>query len=275
MGDNSSEYNVLDVLLMRNKKYIVLFSGLDFSPVEKIANDLAKDFNSTVLNFIHLGLEDSLDPVNTRVSDLLDKSKINTNPKPLFVIGKTFPSSKLKIPVDLHIHISLHQIAILRLDPLKRQDLPAKYVESIKTNRVNKYINLQKEYSIDKIEDDIFNIIVGDIEKKVYGDQYETLGSKSSTQTQSQPKPQPTQTSKSSKSSELKFNPNVPSIKEIKEEVTKKAEEEIQDSIDSAEDSLSAEKDLDNSSDDFLSDEVRVLGSGFGSRSRQVVSDSI
>lgn len=246
MGDNTSEHNVLDVLLMRKKKYIVLFSGLDFSPVEQIANDLAKDFNSIVLNFIHLGLDDSLDPINSRVSDLLNKS-----PKPLFVIGKTFPSSKLKIPVDLHIHISLHQIAILKLDPLKRQDLPTKYLESIKTNRVNKYINLQKEYSVPLVEDEIFTLIIDDIEKKVYGDQYETLGSKSSS-------PKPTN---STQPSQLAFNPNVPTIKELKEQATKKAEEEVQDSIDSGEDSISAEKELESSSDDFLSDEVRVLGS--------------
>lgn len=252
MEDNTSEHNVLDVLLMKKKKYIVLFSGLDFSPVEQIANDLSKDFNSTVLNFIHLGLDDSLDPINSRVNDLLNKTN-----KPLFIIGKTFPSSKLKIPVDLHIHISLHQIAILKLDPLKRQDLPAKYVESIKTNRVNKYINLQKEYLLDKIEDEIFSIIIEDIEKKVYGDQYESLSSKSSNKSQNTPnQTKPTQ------SSQLTFNPNVPSIKELKEEVTKKAEEEIQESIDSGEDSISAEKELETSSDDFLSDEVRVLGSG-------------
>ncbi len=253
MGDNTSEHNVLDVLLMRKKKYIVLFSGLDFSPVEQIVNDLSKDFNSTVLNFIHLGLDDSLDPINTRVNDLLNKS--GNSPKALFIIGKSFPSSKLKIPVDLHIHISLHQIAILKLDPLKRQDLPTKYIESIKTNRVNKYINLQKEYSIGKIEDDVFNVIVDDIEKKVYGDQYETLGSKSSN-------PNTTDKAKPVEASKLVFNPNVPSIKEQKEQVTKNVEEEIKESIDSAEDSISAEKDLDSSSNDFLSDEVRVLGSG-------------
>ena len=255
MGDNTSEYNVLDVLLMRKKKYIVLFSGLDFSPVEQIVNDLSKDFNSTVLNFIHLGLDDSLDPINTRVNDLLNK--LGNSPKALFIIGKSFPSSKLKIPVDLHIHISLHQIAILKLDPLKRQDLPTKYIESIKTNRVNKYINLQKEYSIGKIEDDVFNVIVDDIEKKVYGDQYETLGSKSSN-----PNLNTTDKAKPVEASKLVFDPNVPSIKEQKEQVTKNAEEEIKESIDSAEDSISAEKDLDSSSNDFLSDEVRVLGSG-------------
>jgi len=249
-----TEYNVLDVLLMKKKKYIVLFSGLDFSPVEQITNDLAKDFNATVLNFIHLSLTDSLDPINTRVNDLLAKS--STDPKPYFIIGKTFPTDKIKVPVDLHFNLSLHPIAIQKLDPLKRPELPQMYTDSIKTNRVSRYINLKKEYDISEVENEIFSLIIDDIEKKVYGDQYEQLSSKSKTgpaQTQSKP----------SESSKLSFNPNVPTIQEKKAIATTQAEEEIKDEIDSAEDSISAEKD--SSDEDFLSDEVRVLGSrGYG-----------
>lgn len=253
-----TEHNVLDVLLMKKKKYIVLFSGLDFSPVEQITNHLANDFEAIVLNFIHLSLTDSLDPINNRVNDLIGKK--DSNPKPLFVIAKTFPLTKLKIPIDLHIHISLHQIAIQRLDPLKRPELSAQYMESIKTNRVNKYINLKKEFEVSEIEDEIFGIIIDDIEKKVYGDDYQTLGSKaskSSISTESKPEP-----NTKFKSDPLKqtFNQNVPSIQEKKLLATTKAEEEIKDAIDDTEDSLSAEKDTDT--DDFLSDEVRILGSG-------------
>jgi hypothetical protein len=237
-----TEYNVLDVLLMKKKKYIVLFSGLDFSPVEQITNDLAKDFGATVLNFIHLGLTDSLDPVNTRVNDLLAKS--STDPKPYFIIGKTFPSDKLKIPVDLHLNLSLHPIAIQKLDPLKRPELPQMYTESIKTNRVSRYINLKKEYDIAEVENEIFSLIIDDIEKKVYGDQYEKLSSNNKSV---------------SEQSKLSFNPDVPTIQEKKALATTQAEEEIRDSIDSAEDSISAEKD--SSDEDFLSDEVRFLGS--------------
>jgi hypothetical protein len=249
-----TEYNILDVLLMKKKKYIVLFSGLDFSPVEQITNDLAKDFDATVLNFIHLGLTDSLDPINTRVDDLLSKS--SSDIKPYFIIGKTFPSDKLKIPVDLHLNLSLHPIAIKKLDPLKRPELPQIYTDSIKTNRVTRYINLKKEYNISEIENEIFTLIIDDIEKKIYGDKYEKLSSKNNysldtKQTQTRDKP--------SESSKLSFNPNVPSIQEKKALATTQSEEEIKDSIDSAEDSISAEKD--SSDEDFLSDEIRILGS--------------
>ena len=239
-----TEYNVLDVLLMKKKKYIVLFSGLDFSPVEQITYDLAKDFGAIVLNFIHLSLTDSLVNVNTRVNDLLSKS--SSDPKPFFIIGKTFPSDKLKISVDLHLNLSLHPIAIQKLDPLKRPELPQIYTDSIKTNRVSRYINLKKEYDISEIENEIFTLIIDDIEKKVYGDQYEKLSSNNkSGSEQSQ--------------SKLSFNPDVPTIQEKKALATTQAEEEIRDSIDSAEDSISAEKD--SSDEDFLSDEVRFLGS--------------
>jgi hypothetical protein len=259
-----TEYNVLDVLLMKKKKYIVLFSGLDFSPVEQITNDLAKDFGAIVLNFIHLSLTDSLDNVNTRVNDLLSKS--SSDPKPFFIIGKTFPSDKLKISVDLHLNLSLHPIAIQKLDPLKRPELPQIYTDSIKTNRISRYINLKKEYDISEIENEIFTLIIDDIEKKVYGDQYEKLSSNNkfgSEQSQTQSK------SSVQSQSKLSFNPNVPTIQEKKALATTQAEEEIRDSIDSAEDSISAEKD--SSDEDFLSDEVRVLGSQ-GSQSHRHLS---
>ena len=244
-----TEYSVLDVLLMKKKKYIVLFSGLEFSPVEQITNDLAKDFNAIVLNFIHLDLDDSLDLINKRVNDLLDKKE--SNPRSIFIISKSFPSTRLKIPADLHLNISLHQIAIQKLDPLKRADLPQKYMDSLKTNRINKYINLKKEYVVDEVENEIFNIIIDDIEKKVYGDQnINKLGSNSLKDTLSKP----------SEASKLSFNTKVPSLQEKKAEATVKAEEEITDAIEEIEDSISAEKELDES-DDFLSDEIRILGS--------------
>ena len=140
----SNNQNILDIQLLNKKKYIVLFSGLEFSPVEKIANDLSKDFNAIVLNYLHLNLDDSLDPLNTRVNDLLKKNE----PQAIFIIAKTFPSDKLKIYSDLHINISLHKFAILNLDPAKRPDLPDLYIKSIQTTDV---LNNFKRYSLNSI----------------------------------------------------------------------------------------------------------------------------
>ena len=243
----SNNQNILDIQLLNKKKYIVLFSGLEFSPIEKIVNDLSKDFNSIVLNYLHLNLDDSFDPLNARVNDLLKKNE--NSPQPFFIIAKTFPSDKLKFFPDLHIHISLHKFAILNLDPAKRPNLPDLYLKSIQTNRVNRYINLKKEYELNDIIDEAFNLIIDDIEKKIYGDKYESLSHKFFNQQNN-----------TSEHSKLVFDPKSITQAEKQNIALEKAEKEIQDSIDDTEDSISAEKKLDDEEDDILNDEIRILG---------------
>ena len=250
----SNNQNVLDILLLNKKKYIVLFSGLEFSPVEKIVTDLSKDFNAIILNYLHLNLNDSLDPLNTRVNDLINKNENMT--QPIFIIAKSFPSDKLKIYPDIHINISLHKFAILNLDPAKRPDLPDLYAKSIQTNRVNRYINLKKDYELNDIINEVFYLIIDDIEKKVYGDKYESLSHKFFSQSkQNNYSEQPYQPSK------LVFDPKSITPAEKQKIALEKAEIDIQDSIDDTEDSISAEKDIDKEEeDDILNDEVRILG---------------
>jgi hypothetical protein len=59
-----NNYSVLDILLLQKKKYIVLFSGLEFSPIGQIVTELAKDFNAIVLNFMHLDFNNDLSVIN-------------------------------------------------------------------------------------------------------------------------------------------------------------------------------------------------------------------
>jgi hypothetical protein len=249
----SNNYNILDIQLLNKKKYIILFSGLEFSPIEKIVNDLAKDFNAIVLNYLHLGIDENinLEPLNTRVNDLISKNK--NSPQPFFIIAKSFPSNKLKIPVDLHINISLNKFAIINLDPAKRPDLPDLYIKSLQSNHINKYINLKKDYNLEDIINDIFNLIIDDIEKKVYGDKYNKLSHKFYTDDSN---------TDSSIKSKLVFDPNSITQNEKKEIATKNAELEIQNSIDESENSNSYEKEIDDlDEDDILQNEVRLFGS--------------
>ena len=247
----SNNQNILDILLFNKKKYIVLFSGLEFSPVEKIVTDLSKDFNAIILNYLHLNLDDSLDPLNTRVNDLLNKNEKMV--QPIFIIAKTFPSDKLKIYPDIHFNISLHKFAILNLDPAKRADLPDLYAKSIQTNRVNRYINLKKDYELNEVINEVFHLIIDDIEKKVYGDKYNTLSHKFFSQSKEN------DYSEQNNKSKLVFDPKSITPTEKQQIALEKAETEIQDSIDDSEDSVSAEKELDNEEEDVLSDEIRLF----------------
>lgn len=247
----SNNQNVLDILLLNKKKYIVLFSGLEFSPIEKIVTDLSKDFNAIILNYLHLNLDDSLDPLNTRVNDLLNKNEKMI--QPIFIIAKSFPSDKLKIYPDIHINISLHKFAILNLDPAKRADLPDLYAKSIQTNRVNRYINLKKDYELNEVINEVFYLIIDDIEKKVYGDKYNTLSHKFFSQSKQN------DYSEQNNKSKLVFDPKSITPAEKQKIALEKAETEIQNSIDDSEDSVSAEKELDNEEEDVLSDEIRLV----------------
>jgi hypothetical protein len=252
----SNNYNILDIQLLNKKKYIVLFSGLEFSPIEKIVNDLGKDFNAIVLNYLHLGIDENIDlePLNTRVNDLITKNK--NSPQPFFIISKSFPSNKLKIPVDLHINISLNKFAIINLDPGKRADLPDLYVKSLQSNHINKYINFKKDYILDEIINDIFNLIIDDIEKKVYGEKYDKLSHKFYNNNSN------SSNKELSNSSKLVFDPKSITQSEKKEIATKNAELEIRNSIDESEESNSYEKEIDDlDEDDILEKEVRLFGS--------------
>ena len=240
-----TSFNILDIQLLNKKKYIVLFSGLEFSPIENIVNELSKDFNAIILNFLHLELDDSLDVINNRINDLLNKKS-----QAIFIIAKTFPSNKIKIPIDLHINISLNKNFILNLDPLKRENLPDLYIKSLKENRINKYINLKKDYDLNEIIDEIFYFIIDDLEKKIYGDKYNILSHKFYNNTSSE----------KSENSKLVFNPKSLSRDEKNKIATENAEKEIQDSIDNDEDDNTLDTDLEDL-DDILENEVRIFGS--------------
>jgi hypothetical protein len=253
----NSNTNVLDFLLSTKKKYIILFSGLNFSPIENIVTEIAKDFNAIILNYLHLNLDDNLDVLNIRVNDLLQKQK---NPiQPIFIMSKSFQTDKLKIFPDYHINISLSKTDILTLDPAKRTELPELYTKSLQTNRINKYINIKKDYNLNEILDNIFNLIIDDIEKKVYGDKYNILSYKFYKENSNK---NIDIDSNSNEPSKLVFNPKSLSPTEQQKIITENAEKEIQDAIDDTEDSISVEKSSDElDEDDILKDEVRIFGS--------------
>jgi len=239
----NKEYNVLEMLLLKNKKYIVLFSGLNCSPVERIVNDLKSIFNAIDFNFLHLKLDDDISLINERISDLLKKD-IN---KPFFIISKTFPTDKLKIPVNLHINISLNYQLLSELD--KTPNLFNNYKDELDKNKINKFIKINKGYNYDEKLSEIFEFIIDNIEKKVYGDKYDKLNHRVYD-------PNNIQISESKESSKLVFDPNALSYEEKREQSKVLIEKEIQDQID--EDLV----EIDEEDSDFLVDEIRMFGSG-------------
>lgn len=163
--------NVLEMLIEERNKYIILITGLKFSPIENIINALAKDFNAIVLNYMHFNHNDDYNIINERVKEIYN------NKKPIFIITTSFASDEIKIPLDFHLHISLNKFMANELNPVKDDNFYDDYKKKLETNRINKYYNLKKDWNMEQATNDIFYIIIDNIEKKLYGDKYEELAS--------------------------------------------------------------------------------------------------
>jgi len=160
------EYSILDAHLLSNN-YIVLLSGLDCSPISTVTKELCIAFNGTVLDYMHLPFNSDLKVVNDRVHDLLKQKK-----QILFIKAKSFDKKYIKIPVDIHINISISDKQINDLS------ISTQYKEVIKENYIHKYFNFKHDANIDEYIDNIFTYIIDDIEKKLYKDKYQTLSHK-------------------------------------------------------------------------------------------------
>ena len=159
--EGSSQYfedmNIIDALFIKHQHYIVLLSGL-VPELEAIAEDVAKSLGFTHLCFMHIKTD--YDPVNKRVQDMIDQKK-----QGLIVCGPTFPSDKLGFRVDLHIHLSITRTMANEKDD--KIDYEA-YLESVKTNRINKYINVKPGYDVAQLGDAVFDVVIANIDGKVH-----------------------------------------------------------------------------------------------------------
>jgi len=152
-----NELNIIDALFLRQPSYIVLISSL-LPNLEEVVADVAKDLNFTYLCFNHI--ETDYNPVNKRVHQLLEKKQ-----QGIIVCGSSFPTDKLDFHVNYHIHLSLNKTMFSELKIKTDYDT---YTEGLKSNFINKYINIKPEFDVQKIGDEIFNRIINHIDSIVH-----------------------------------------------------------------------------------------------------------
>lgn len=164
--------NIVDVLLTSHN-YIIMLSGLDKSPISTVSEKLVETFNkensyAIELDFMHLPIGDT----NSKIENRLDEVR-KTNKRIIVVKSQTSP----KLETDdyvIYINISINDTMI------NNTSLSSKYKMVLARNKPNRYFNYKKETDIEEYVDNIFEYIVDDIERKVYGDQYRKFKSRSS-----------------------------------------------------------------------------------------------
>lgn len=152
-----SDMNIIEALFLQQPSYIILLSGL-LPELEDVTSDIAKDLNFTYLCFNHL--KHDYNPINKRVNQLLEKKT-----QGLILCGKQFPKDKLDFKVNLHIHLSINKTLISELNIDVNYET---YIEDLKSNFINKYVNIKPGYSVEKIGDDIFDYIIASVDKIVH-----------------------------------------------------------------------------------------------------------
>ena len=158
--------NILEAYVEQLGYFNVIFSSVDYELLKKVVLNLSKDFNAEFIDLfpIMINMED-ID--NDRVKELT-----NTENKVLFIIVPVFPMKYVNVRVSYHINISLN-FKLINDRNVKKEyvDLDLKYKDQA---MVNKYMNLTKYVDNEnKLEDDIFKVLISRITKKLDNGKYE------------------------------------------------------------------------------------------------------
>jgi len=152
--------NVVEKYLEKFNQGIILLSGFEQLHLSEYAKNLAENLNFELIKFNYPDYES----LNKEVKEKAKKGVV--------IYGLSF----LKDSIDFKplTHISLSGPKGLVNDDEKYQI----YTDNIKNSFINKFKNIKDLEYHDQIYEDIFNLIIDLIMKRVYGDRYEEVQKK-------------------------------------------------------------------------------------------------
>ena len=158
--------NILEAYIEQLGFFFVVFTSVDYDLLKEIVFNLSNDFNAEFIDAYSI-LVNIEDVDHERLKELMSGRNLIK-----FIIVPVLPNKFTKIKTSFHINLSLNDTLISERGIKKNLvDMENKYkVDSM----VNKYINVSKYKNKNKkLEDDIFDIIIGRINKKLDDGNYE------------------------------------------------------------------------------------------------------
>ena len=157
--------NILEAYILQKKRLTIVISSLNISLIKEISKNLSQDFGGKVI--------DLTDHMIVRKIDELNIDNINskdTDDTIKIIICPLYPDGLFNFRINYHINISLNK------NLLEEKSIDHKLIdlnnEISKSIRVNKFLNLHKYKNNKLLEDDIFNIIIELIKKKLDNGKY-------------------------------------------------------------------------------------------------------
>jgi hypothetical protein len=172
---NKNKILITDAIIHSKGKYIIVISGLDKDFVNNICLEMAQILKYTYLSYLDNPISDNMRDYNNifyRVEYLL-----NIKPQGMIISLLSFPEKYTMIDVKLHINLSINQTYF---DNIKNKykypnDILIDYNDILKSNKINKYINIKLDSDLNQIKQTIFDTIIINIEKHYYGDKYDKI----------------------------------------------------------------------------------------------------
>jgi len=149
--------NVVEKYLEKYNQCIILLSGFEQLHLTEYAKNLAENLNFELVKFDH----ENYNILNNEVNKYAKKGVV--------AYGLSFEKDKLNFKTTYHISLSGPKTIIN--DDNKYQT----YTDNIKNSFINKFKNIKDLNYHDEIYEDIFNICIDIIMKRVYGDRYEEV----------------------------------------------------------------------------------------------------
>lgn len=144
--------NILEALLEIRGKYIVIMSAAVFSDqIKHIFETIGETLNAIRIN----GADMSMSTVKEEITKSFDPTR------PIIIFLTSAPKEQIKFPVDFHIHLS------------GKGTENQEYKLQLETNYINKYYNFNKKDHVLEL----FKMIMGNIERKLYGKDFEEFKS--------------------------------------------------------------------------------------------------
>lgn len=171
--------NILQAYVIQKGKFVVVFSSSDEKTLKDVVYNLADDFGAVFINlYPYLKDMDNID------NDTISKF-FNVDSNVIFVIGPAFPTYYIKgLRFNYHVSISLNNMLIEKngvnksvLDVYEKYNgINYSFKKNNKNNEVkssiNKTFNLSKYKNNKLLEDDIFNLLIEVIERKLDSGKY-------------------------------------------------------------------------------------------------------
>jgi len=158
--------NIVEAYVEQFGFFYVMFTSIDHKLLKEVVYNLSNDFNAQFIDAFSI-MENVEDIDKERLSELLS----GRNPVK-FIIAPIFPSRFTKVRISFHINLSLNDTLISTRN-IKRDlvNLENTYKND---SLIHKYFNVSK-YTNDnkKLDDDIFNILIKRINKKLDDGDYE------------------------------------------------------------------------------------------------------